>query len=425
MKSLSSHSRRRLAWASIGLAVLVSEAGAQAVFTAPSALPAPTLPRAGLGGPKPVSYSSINSAFANLAPLAKWASVSFRPMLSYSFQYGDGFLRVPGEPVNSTIQTLGWGFQFELGKHWSLDYSGTRIWNSSRLLADYTSHRATLSGRLTRDDWTLGVFQSYSTSQQTRVETGQQTPEENYTTGGNVSYQVGPRSLIDFQVSRNWRETELSRSAGTQLVPEVEQWSATGLFHYRVTSKLDLALGMSWGYDRISTSSDMRSSQPQASIEWQPTSRIVVSAQAGIETRTFQGGRDELDSNVYSASAAYSPTTTTTVTIGTSRSISPSYFVNQVSRSTGWMLNLQQRVLQRYYVTAAASEGRNSYVVTSTNGFPVSRADKFDSLRFGISTPFAVRGSVSLSYQTSDNRSDTKLYEFTSHTFGVDVVYRF
>jgi hypothetical protein len=374
---------------------------------------------------KPLSLSDINSAFASLTPPVSWRQINIRPYISYQLVSSDGILRVPGEPTYTITQNFSAGANAELGKHWNLSYSFTRSWYSTRLIADHTSHNANLSGGTTKGNWTLGVYQSYTSSGATLVETGQPTPEVSYATGGNIAYQVGARTQLDLQLNRNTRDSDIPSGSSTAIVPNVEQWSGTGSVRYRFSPKLDISVGMSLGSDSISNSSDMTTSKPQLTISWRPTNKLSFSGQAGIETREFQSDNtNDLNSDVYSASATYQPTVYTTLSVAGNKSVAPSYFVNRVSKMSGWSVNLQQRMLQRLYFGLGYTHGRTSYLVTD-KGFTIGRDDDFNSYNVGISTTLLRRGSVSLSYVESRNSSNDSVFQFTSHQISMELAYRF
>src|SRR5215203_4133571 len=76
------------------------------------------------GGPKSPPLSDINSVFAKEGPLAQWGPIAVRPHFLYGLSYGDGLLN-PGqlESQSSTIHTVSAGVLFEVGKHWTVDYT--------------------------------------------------------------------------------------------------------------------------------------------------------------------------------------------------------------------------------------------------------------------------------------------------------------
>ena len=398
---------------------------AQPVIAVPSVRPSASQLQPGLGGTKPESYSNIGSAFQLLPPLTTWAAVNVRPHFLYSIIYGDGILRVPGEPTTSTVQSVTAGVVFELGKYWTLNYAGSRTWNSSRLLADYTSHDAALSGAVAKGDWTFGVTQTYASKTPTLIETAQQVPEVSHSTGASVAYQFGTRSLINVQLTRNVRDSDFAQETEIATAQDMEQWSGSVSWHYQVSPKLDLAVGAKLGRERLSNSPDMNTSEPHVTVTWQPTLKLGFVGTWGVETRQFRGGvAEDLDSDVYSASGTYRPTKTTTFSVNANRLVSPSYFAGQLSRTSGWGADLEQRFLQRLYVVVGYQHGETSYVVP-VQGFTIGRADDFNTYHAKVSTLFMTRGTIGLSYQRTKNNSTDPGFAFTSYQVGAEVGFRF
>jgi hypothetical protein len=339
--------------------------------------------------------------------------------------YGDGILRIPGAPTNTTQQSYNLGALFGLGKYWTFNYAFGRTINSSSLIADYTSHTANLSGAVTRGDWTFGISQGYESRAPTLVETGQQTPEKSFNTTATVSYEVGPKTLIDLSVTRSERDSELTVDTPGNPVLDTERWSGTGLFHYRASPRLDVAVGLKLGRDRVSNSTDMNVSEPQFTFNWRPTDKVSISGEYGRESRRFlEGEVQDLKSQVYSASLSYQPAQVTTLTLSGNRQVSPSYFANQLTRNIGWSVNVQQRLLQRLFLSGGYSRGDVTYLAIE-QGFGEQRGDSFESYNFGLSTTISRRGSISLSYQRSTNFSSISEFGFTSNQYGMTLSYRF
>jgi hypothetical protein len=406
------------------LCALTGSLVGQTVINVPLSSPTVHAPlRPGFGGAKPTSFSDISSAFSSVRPLAKWGPVEVRPYFNYQFVYADGILRFPDDaPTKTTQQILRAGALVTLGTRWSLDYSASRTWNSTRLIADYTGHDLRLSGGASKGDWTFGIFQTFEKKAPLLVETGGQTPETSYSTGGSVSYQVGARTLLDLQITRNKRDSEMPIA---NFVSDSESWSGTTSLHYRFSLQLDVAVAVRTGYDRISNSPDMNYSEPEATINWRPTTKLTLTARGGRETRRFRGGTNEnLGTQTYNVTASYQPTQTTTVSASGDRNVSPSYFANQLNKSSGWGINVQQRVLQRFYVSAGFAHGRSRYLAID-RGFAIGRDDNFDSFSVRLSTPVLSRGSAAIFYNNSRNSSNVGAFQFTSYQIGTEIGYRF
>lgn len=375
--------------------------------------------------PKPGSLSTLRSAMSKQGPLAQWGPAALRPYASYSFQYGDGLLRVPGEPVNSSLQMLTLGILTEIGTVWTLDGSLTRSMYSSRLLSDTFDSSARLSGRWSFDAWNFGASQGYISNSPIVAETGGQNNERTTTTGADVAYSPGDKLSTDASIGYSRRLADPRGRTVTWTGSDWTQITASGWINYQFTSRFSASVGYLLGWDELSAGDDMSYSRPQVRIRWHPTGRLSFATSWGIERREVDAvGGKKSNSPVYDASVTYNPTLTTSLSLSGTRDTSTSYFNDQTIQTTRVSLGIGQRLLQRYFLSLNASRGESEYTATNTF-FVFDRSDEFNSYGASVSTSFLLRGSVSLSYNYNRNASNSNVYQFSSRQLGVNVGYRF
>lgn len=369
--------------------------------------------------------SNIASAFSKQRPLAQWGPVEIRPHFAYRVLYGDGILRVPGEPANTTIQTITLGTLFEIGKHWNLDYGLARSFSSSRLLADTTDQNANLKGTYSFDEWTAHFRFSYGTNSPTLVETGQQTHERTLGSGFGVSRELGERTQLEFTFDRNARYANPLTATSTWTGSDWVQWTGSAWLNYHASTKFTFAIGSQLGYDEIVAAPDMKSYRSQARVTWQPTEKLALSAEGGIEYRKFTSRiAGQLRTPTYSFSGTYRPFQTTSLTVSGSRQASASYYSDLITKGSQWTIGLNQRLLARYFISVSASHGKTNYLIPE-QGFVVSRNDEYDSIHLALSTVFLKRASGSIFFEQSHNSSNAAGLAFTSHQIGGELSYRF
>jgi hypothetical protein len=370
------------------------------------------------------SQSNLSSAFTKQAPLGMLGPFGIRPHFNYSVIYGDGLLSVPGEPTNSTMQTASAGMLVELGRYWVVDYTHSNTFYSSRLLANSSGDSASLSGGNSYEDLSWGFTQTYSSSSQILAETGRQTNQENYSSGLNFSYELGDRTRLSLGGTRSVRLAAPSVRASTWTGSDWVQWSGSAGLQYAITSRLSFGVSMGFGYDELSGTNDMNSTRPQMNLSWRPTDKISVTINRGVERRKIQGENSDYVTNpIYSGSLTYQPLPTTTFSGSATRNISASYFDNQITRNIQWSAGVEQRLLQRYYLSGTVTEGRTAYI--STNNEIAGRDDKFESFQAQLSTRVLRRGSIGLTYDVSENFSSVTGFTFKSHQIGCIIGYRF
>lgn len=385
----------------------------------------PTASIAPSGRGQTAPLSSIKSAIVKQGPLAQWGPIAVRPHISYSMLYGDGILRVPGEPENTTIQTLSSGVALEIGAHIQFGYTISRTVYSSRFFEDSTDHNASLSAGGTSGDWRFGISQSYGLNSPTLVETGEQTAERSFSTSGDLGYQISQRSSVDFSLNHKLRRANPVAEATTWTGSDWQQWSSTTWFRYAISPTLRFSAGLGAGYDDIEASADMSYTQPQVQVTWIPTAKISVSGDVGVERRKPRTSNAKIQENtIYSASIGYQLFDTTSLSYSTSQNVSTSYFANQTVKGESWSLGLQQRIMSRVFGTSSYTRGRSHYVPTLDIPF-IQRDDRFESFGLSLSTQVLLRGNVSVSYSRSRNLSNNQGFEFTSNQYGLAFAYGF
>jgi hypothetical protein len=372
------------------------------------------------------SLSSIKSILSGQAPFAQWGPVAVRPHILHRFSYGDGLLNpTQQERQSSVINTTTAGVRLAVGKHWSVSYAATNNEYSNRFITDSLDHDASVVGNVVQGDWTFGVTQSYRTNSPILAETGQQTGQEFYSTGGNAAYQLGSRSLLEFSIARTARLANSDVDTPQWTTADWYSWVGSGRFRYGFSPKFEAVAGIEMSYDEISRSPDMQSMQPHLQLTWRPTDKLSLSARAGSEMREVEGDEvGDINNPVYSASFQYDPFDTTTISLSASQGVSASFFANLASKSRTYGASLSQRLLQRFYLSMGYSVGETSYITTSLN-FIDGRRDDFSSYNVRVSMPVLRRGSVAIFAQRTHNSSNTSEFDFTSDQFGLEVGYSF
>ena len=388
----------------------VLSASAQSVV---SSVPAPSAPPASLQ-PLAGDEGLTNQA---IAPL-QWGPIAGRPHLVYRLSRGDGIQPRPGQSTETTISTLSAGLLMEIGQRWTADYTPTWTVYSNDAFTNTLEHALRINGRASFTDGSLTLGQSYNLSDTPRIETGRQTREESVSTSLGVIYSLSRKTRINGSVSRSMRYLENA--------PNSEEWSVQSFYHYQFTSRLDVGVGVAWGYTKVDPGIDMSSLSPSVRIGWRPTPKLSFSANASAEQRQFkQAGSKDLNSVPYGVSAFYQPFQYTTLSVSGNRGVSVSYFAGQVTENTGWTVGLNQRLLQRLNLNVSSSRSQSEYITAGGPTNAILREDSSDSFNIRLSTGFLRRGTVGVFYQYTRNDSDVDVYNFSSKQVGVEISYSY
>jgi hypothetical protein len=376
------------------------------------------------GSRAPTPMSSIASLLTSPVPPVQAGPLAIRPHLSYEVSRGSGILRTPGAPQKVTTNTASAGVLLELGTRLTADYTLSRVWYSSTL-SDATNHNLWVRGGITYDQWRWGLSGRYGSNSDVLVETGGQTNRDLYSTNAVVARQLGLRSELELNLSHTQEAASPVEGTATWNDADWTLWNASAWYRYHISQALSAAIGFAGGYDDITDSPDMSHTQPQVQITWQPTAKISLSAEGGIERRRTRAALARIEENGrYSGSLSYRPFQTTTLTVGAGRSVDPSYFSGQTTQSDSWNINLQQRFLTRLFLSVGASQRNAAYESALPGVFP-GRDDRYNAFNVSLSTVVLGKGSLAVFYQRVRNRSSEAIYDFTSNQFGASLGYHF
>jgi hypothetical protein len=338
---------------------------------------------------------------------------SFRPHFDYQFLYGDGIQSTPSLRGTTAIHTLTPGFTLEYGRHWALGYSPTFTMYSNDRFRDTVGHSVFLNGATVYNDWQFGLQQTFSSSEQVLSETGGQTKQESFVTTLSATRALNDKMSLDLGFTQNIADTE--NFQGTR------DWSLNAALNYQFWDRLTVGVGTVLGYVDVDVGSAQTYQQLSAHAKWRITDKMGVSVNAGGEAREFDGG-DTLFSPVYGLSFQYQPRERTQLSIGVTRSVVPSIFAGQVTETSGFNVNLYQQLFKKFRLSLGA--GYNIEEFTQPNG-QNSRRDEIATYSATLSHPLFKRGTISLIYQYSDNRSSDGQYTYRTDQFGASFNYSF
>lgn len=351
-------------------------------------------------------------------PLLQWGPVDLRVHADYQLSYGNGIQSTPGHGVVTVINEISPGLLFDIGRHWSLDYTPTWRFYSSKLLQDTLDHSVRLAGWAAYEDWVLGLSQTYVTSSAPLVETGTQTFEETYSTALTASYLFNSKVSADLAVNQNL--------VNDQTFASYREWSTMDWLNYQLWPRLSVSAGAGFGYVNLSVGTDMTHEDYQGRVSWRATDKLSFQANAGLEDRQFLGGgAPDLITPIFGLSLVYQPVEVTTFTLGASRVVSSSYFQNLVTENTGVNVGLSQRLFKKVSLGVGGAYARASYIATASGAIFPGRVDDYYSFNARLSSIFLKRGTIAVFYQYTDNSSSQAGFTFSSNQVGLEIGYKF
>jgi hypothetical protein len=340
-----------------------------------------------------------------------------RPHVAYSYTYSDGVRVQPGVTASTSRHRIAAGVLLELGPRWAADY--TAAWNrfSYGGFDNSWDHSLSLRGSASYYLWNFGLRHNTTFSNSPIIETARQTEEENHTTSITASRPITSRLFGDIGVTQSLRYVEAS--------PNIYTWTVAPGATYMIGPGLTTSLNMVFGHTVVTESPDMTFYRPQLGLNWQVSPRLSTSAFVGREWRKFETGNiGTMEAPVYGGSIVYHPLPTTSVSLSGSRQVTASYFRAQISERTSWSLDLNQRLLQRFFLSAGYGWGDSTYRITAP-GLSVGREDDYRTYHARLSTTFMRNGSIGVGWRRQKNTSSTNLFAFDSDQWMVDIRYAF
>jgi len=414
-------SKRRLVRFSIlGLVALSGAARAQSVITPPPPSVSTTPPAIEALGPGEMQVFPPNSVAANLMdelhPL-QWGPVTLRPHANYQFTYGTGVRFSTNQPPADTIvQTFSPGILFELGEHWTLDYTPSFTFYSDKNFKNTVGQAVTLTGGTVYEDWVLGLSQSFSYSKSPQVETGTQTEEQTYVTSLTASHALNSKVSVDLSASQNLSfPTDFQSS---------KEWSTMDWVNYEFWPRLVVGAGVGIGY--TAATPDSLNEQFQGRVNWRATDKISFGVSGGAQLMQYtEGGESPLINPIYSASIQYQPFEHTQFSFTASRAVSTSsYYKNQVTENTTISGMVSQRLFQRFTLSVNGGYIWTDYVGAAAATDVNPPIDNY-YVTVSLGTSVFKRGSVSVFYTYNQTITDQVGQAYVSNQVGFNLGYAF
>jgi hypothetical protein len=384
-----------------------------------------------LAGTSQLSSPTAAAPVPTGSPLFHLGPVNFHPHIAYELSYGNGLQSSPGQRSDSWINTVSPGILLTLGSHWSLDYTPTLRFYSTKNLDNAVDHVVHFGGGTTFEDWSFALSQDYSSTSQPLIETGSQTDQEIFATGISAVHAFNSKMSMDLGLNQVFRFVTQPIGPNFQ-VTDTREWSTMDWLNYQVVPQLTFGVGLGFTYDQISDSPDMTAELYQGRVNWRPTQKLTFTLSGGFEDRQFlDSPQPDLLSPIFSLSALYQIFENTGLSAATQRTVSPSYYSGALSEATTVTAGLHQKFLHRFLLDLSGSYSTTTYHTTANISAAASVASyDYTSFQVRLSTAVLNRGSVAVFFQETFVSSNTSvvggtLYNYTTRQAGLSLTYRF
>jgi hypothetical protein len=361
------------------------------------------------------------------------------PELGYLFTYGNGLQAQPGVNSTTAISTVSENLLLRIGSHWSIDYTPRQAFYSNPLFRDTTDQSVSLIGGTTYGDWTLNLSQSYVDTTQPLVETGTQVDQVAYATALNAAWQMNGHLSLQLGLNQNFRFENLGSGNFGSGLSDMHEWTTSDWLNYQFERQLGAAIGVTGGYDEVGLGSDMPFEEVQGRVNFQPGSKLVLTVTGGVEDRQFiHPYAPSLVAPIFSAIAQYQVLEGTSLSLSGSRTVTPSFFGNEVNVITSVMAGVRQHIVGTMFFSingGYTSEPYTSIVpgplppyyfgVPTTTYLVQTRSDTRTDIRVSLSAAFRTRLTGSIFYTRNDNTSSQSNFAYSGNQVGLQLNYRF
>ncbi len=118
----------------------------------------------------------------------QYGPVTLHPHVFNSLIYGSGIQSSIGNEQDTLADTLSPGITADLGRHWTVDYTPTLNFYSSRQFRNSVDQSASLTGATRYEDWSFSLSQNFTPTSDPMTETSAQTSQQSYVTALSAAY---------------------------------------------------------------------------------------------------------------------------------------------------------------------------------------------------------------------------------------------
>jgi len=360
-----------------------------------------------------------------------WGPIDVHPSFSYTLTEGNGIDSEPGQQKNLIVQTVGVGLLFDLGSNWKLNYSPYYTIYANPAFRDNLAQSVALSGGATFEDWAFSLSQTYVKTDDPLIETGTQTSQEDYGTALAAVYQMGSQLSLQLGAAQDLRYASQFNN--------VESWTGNTGLNYQFMPQFGAGLSLSGGYNDVSQGSSMPFESVQATINFRPREKLTLSLSGGAEEMQFVNpSAPALITPIFSGTLQYQLFRNTSVSVGGSRTVTPSFFGNEVLVNTAVSASIRQQLSPK--LSLAVNGGYSTEPLTSIVPAPqpkyflgrapttfLTENEPQNSTSFSVSLSYAVvaQGAFAVFYSVNDTSSGQSNFGYSSTQVGFSINYRY
>jgi hypothetical protein len=386
----------------------------------------------------------------------KIGPVDLKTNLNFSVVSDDNIEAQPTGPgrVSDVIFTLTPAILIDYGTHEgqkgyaSVVYAPTLSRFAHNSSQDNDNQNVALNLQYPFQRLTLNATETYAQTTGVNIDSRSRTTQTTNVATFGGSYQIDDKFSVQSHVeyldttysgngnsSNSTTEANFSNNNDGGLFGETrESWNTTA--GYSLTDKLTFGPGVNVGVESPQDSPQQTFEQGLLNVNYQPTQKIALYGQGGVEWRQYDQGTSSTNP-VFSAGVNYSPTDAAMIAVSGYQNVEPSSDdSNQTDVNTGVAVSASERLFQRYVLafsfiyahTEYSGNGDTPGRVPTTGPVTVNaNGSNQDNLVYRPSLTFEATQwtTVALYYQYQDNSSSTPGSNYHDNQFGLSISAQF
>lgn len=363
---------------------------------------------------------------APVTSLMQWGALHLHARANYQFLYAAGIHSEPGNSADTFTHTITPGLDLDLGPHVRLSYSPSIRFYSQKDFHNTVDHFASLSANAGYGDWTLGLSQGFSMTDEPLVQTSSQTQQKDYSTGLTAQYQLNDQMFLNTIAGVNLLSVNgtnvfsgpASNSANSTLT-DSQTYSGAEWFGYTFNEKLSGSVGVAVDYTEQNGGFTSLDEEYCGRFDWRPGEKLTVSATGGFEDRQFlNSSTPDLWTPIFNAGISYRLLDHTSLSLSASRTVDASLFQHLITESSMVGVGVQQRLLGLMSLSLGFGYSKSDFKST-TGKLVTSRSDEGTSYSAGLSVPFREHWNFAGFYEYSQNTSSAGGFGYSSSQVGM------
>jgi hypothetical protein len=291
------------------------------------------------------------------------------------------------------------------------DYTGRLTAYMDHSSADAFEQFASVRAQLALAKLTLNTNFSFLDLDDVDMDSGARTSRRIFDTVQMASYEISGKDFIEVRGQNVVREYQVG--------PGSVEWQGRALYNYRWDPKLTLGGGFAAGVLDTDASTGQTYEQALLRVLYDPTAKISVQAQGGVEVRQLGGAVGDSVTPVMDLTCTYRPMLGTSVNLNAyTRTTNSSASGNLDYTATGVDLSVAKELGVSWKAILKGGYENNSYFYTNVQaGSP--REDNFFYLNPSIQLRVTEHVKLEIFYNYRDNASNNSERAFTDNQVGL------